>query len=104
MDAHPGVVFRDGPSGRRAGLASGPDVWEIVRALTAVRASEPRLAQGELLDLVAQDSGLTLPEIQIALGYYGDHPAEIDSWIRDADATEERVERIHANSRRLLGA
>ena len=27
MEAHPGIVFRNGPSGRRAGLAAGPDVW-----------------------------------------------------------------------------
>jgi hypothetical protein len=33
MDDHPGIVFRDGPTGRRAGLAAGPDVWEVVSAL-----------------------------------------------------------------------
>ena len=32
MEAHPGIVFRNGPSGRRAGLAAGPDVWEVVWA------------------------------------------------------------------------
>lgn len=26
-DEHPMVTFRDGPSGRRAGLINGPDVW-----------------------------------------------------------------------------
>jgi hypothetical protein len=24
-----GIVYRDGPTGRRAGLAAGPDVWEV---------------------------------------------------------------------------
>src|SRR5439155_27293876 len=33
MEDHPGIVFRDGPGGRRAGLASGPDVWEIIAVL-----------------------------------------------------------------------
>ena len=28
-ESHPGIVFRAGPSGRRAGLAGGPDVWEV---------------------------------------------------------------------------
>ena len=28
MDEHPGVMFRDGPTGRRAVLVGGPDVWE----------------------------------------------------------------------------
>lgn len=31
-DAHPAIVFRDGPTGRRAGIIAGPDVWEIIRA------------------------------------------------------------------------
>ena len=33
MDDHPGIVFRDGTAGRRAGLAGGPDVWEVIGAL-----------------------------------------------------------------------
>jgi hypothetical protein len=27
---HPLVTFRDGPSGRRAALVGGPDIWELV--------------------------------------------------------------------------
>ena len=30
MDEHPGIVFRGGPTGRRAALAGGPDVWEVM--------------------------------------------------------------------------
>jgi hypothetical protein len=33
MDAHPGIVFRPGPAGRRPGLMAGPDVWEVARVL-----------------------------------------------------------------------
>ena len=29
-DEHPLITFRDGPTGRRAGLVGGPDVWEVV--------------------------------------------------------------------------
>src|SRR5258708_33066222 len=29
-DEHPLITFRDGPTGRRAGLVGGPDVWEGV--------------------------------------------------------------------------
>lgn len=29
MDDHPGIVFSDQPTGRRAGLAVGPDGWEV---------------------------------------------------------------------------
>ena len=33
MEDHPGIAFRDGPTGRRAALAGGPDVCEIVETL-----------------------------------------------------------------------
>ena len=33
MAEHPGIVFRDGPTRRRAAVAGGPDVWEIIRAV-----------------------------------------------------------------------
>lgn len=29
MEGHPGVIFRDGPTGRRAVLIGGPDVREV---------------------------------------------------------------------------
>jgi hypothetical protein len=57
MAEHPGVVFRDGPSGRRAGLAGGPEVWEVIRAIQSARSAEPELDEDKLLDLVAANSG-----------------------------------------------
>src|SRR5258708_37281518 len=36
MADHPGVIFKDGPSGRRAALAYGPDVWEVIKFLREV--------------------------------------------------------------------
>jgi hypothetical protein len=33
MEEFPGVVFRSGPTGRRASLLGGPDVWEVVADL-----------------------------------------------------------------------
>jgi hypothetical protein len=59
-DEYPGVVFRDGPTGRRAGLAGGPDVWEVIRAVKSARSTEPELAEDELLSLVANNGGVTL--------------------------------------------
>src|SRR5919106_250656 len=44
MEEHPGVMFRDGPMGRRATLVGGPDVWEVIRALRSARTAEPDLA------------------------------------------------------------
>ena len=32
LDRHPGIIFRDGPAGRRAVVIGGPDVWEVIAA------------------------------------------------------------------------
>ncbi len=37
MDEPPGIVFRDGPPGRRAALAAGPDVWEVMTMVANTR-------------------------------------------------------------------
>src|SRR6201995_1248613 len=36
-DEHPMITFRDGPTGRRAGLIGGPDVWEVAMWLHQIR-------------------------------------------------------------------
>src|SRR5438309_587848 len=53
MDDHPGIVFRDGPAGRRAALAVGPDVWEVMSVVQNMHATgEARvLRAAEALDL-----------------------------------------------------
>jgi uncharacterized protein (DUF433 family) len=89
MEDHPGVVFRDGPTGRRAGLAAGPDVWEVVSALRSAGLEGDEAAQA-----TAEWSGLTVRQVRDAVGYYSEYPAEIDERIRmneeDADAAERR--------------
>ena len=44
MEEHPGIVFHDGPAGRRAGLANGPDVWEVIVVLKDFGAAGPAAA------------------------------------------------------------
>lgn len=85
MDAHPGVVFRPGPSGRRAALACGPDVWEVV---SLVRSLDARSDEG--ITEAAHWLGLSEAQIRIALGYYGDYPDEIDA---DIQANEDAARR-----------
>lgn len=88
MEEHPGIVFVDGPAGRRPALRRGPDVWEVVSTLKAnegsVRATAEVLAIAE-------------PQLRIALGYYADHAQEIDDWIH---ANEEESARAEAAWRR----
>ncbi|MGO9657540.1 MAG: hypothetical protein ACLP7F_04145, partial [Acidimicrobiales bacterium] len=43
-DEHPLVTFRDGPTGRRAGIVGGPDVWEIAMWVEDLAAEEDPVA------------------------------------------------------------
>lgn len=76
MEEHSGIVFRDGPAGRRAALASGPDVWEVVET---VKGSGER---GDRAVAAAAEWGsLTTAQVNTAVGYYADFREEIDAQI-----------------------
>lgn len=102
MMEHPGVIFRTGPTGRRAGLAAGPDVWEIVRAVRSARAAEPDLGERELLAMVAENSGVPVRLIRVATGYWAAYPEEIDAEVAAADAAEENAEQAWRREQKLL--
>lgn len=88
MEAHPGIVFRPGPVGRRPALAAGPDVWELIRFLKGLDARGE-----EAVRQAAKSLSLTPTEIQTAIRYYADYGDEIDAWI---GRVEERAEREEA--------
>jgi uncharacterized protein (DUF433 family) len=81
----PGIVFADGPSGRRARIAgTGLDVWEVIATHDHLGRDLARL----------RETYHWLPEHQIraALGYYAAYPDEIDRYIvRNARWTKERL-------------
>lgn len=91
---HPGIVFRPGPTGRRAGLAAGPDVWEVIAALHAIKAESPDLAGDELTQALAVSTGLHHRAIVIALRYYAAYPEEVDERIAANQAVAEQEERL----------
>jgi hypothetical protein len=95
--AHPGIVFKSGPSGRRAALAGGPDVWEVASALRHVRGREAKR-----IGTLADQFGLHPRQVVIALNYAAAHRGEIDERIRANDRTLEEAERIAAERERLL--
>ena len=70
-DEHPLITFRDGPTGRRAGLVGGPDVWEVAMWLDDV-AAEPYPAAA-----LAEDGVVTRPQIDAALHYRAAYSDEI---------------------------
>jgi hypothetical protein len=88
MGEHPGIMFRPGPTGRRAGLTAGPDVWEIVRAVRSGRASEPDLPENDLLAMVAGNTGLPARLIRVAVRYWASYPDEIDAETAAAETAE----------------
>jgi hypothetical protein len=102
MAEHPGVVFRDGPTGRRAGLVGGPDAWEVVRAIKSARAAEPELAEEDIVALVATNIGVPLRLIRTAVRYWASYPDEIDTEIAAATAAEDAAERAWQRERQLL--
>jgi hypothetical protein len=89
MQEHPAIVFRDGPTGRRAALAAGPDIWEVMRALLLAKVHEPHLPDSDRRELVAMNSGLTVGQIRDAVGYWSAYPDDVDRLVREADTAEE---------------
>lgn len=87
MDAHPGIVFRHGPAGRRAALARGPDVWEVMSVVENAPERDEKAVEH-----AAEWLSLSPAEILTAVDYYGDFPDEVDERIRrnreEADAAE----------------
>jgi len=95
--AHPGIVFNPGPSGRRAALAGGPDVWEIAAALRHVTGSE-----SERVRAVADQFGLHERQVVLALNYAAANRDEIDRRVRANDQALAEAERVAAERERLL--
>ena len=93
MERHPGIVFRSGPAGRRAGLMSGPDVWEVVCAT---------VGEEKTREDVAERTGLTPEQVGVALRYYAEYRDEIASWIQMVDAEAERAEADWRREQELL--
>ncbi len=85
----PGIVFRSGPTGRRAALADGPDVWEIVRGL-----KQARSGKGDPVELLMASSNLREEQIRLAADYYSVYPDEIDARIREDEEAATRLREL----------
>lgn len=103
MDEHPGVLFRDGRTGRRAVLSGGPDVREVIRAVRSARAAEPDLDAASIVSLVETNTGVPTRLIDTAIRYWSAYPDEIDSWVADVDELETGVVAAWERQRELLG-
>lgn len=95
--AHPGIAFKPGPAGRRAALAGGPDVWEILAALRHTSGSE----SGRVAAL-AEQFGIHQRQVVIALNYAAVHREEIEARIDANDRALAQAESVASERQRLL--
>ena len=97
MEAHPAVVFRNGPAGRRAVLVGGPEVADAVSSMISgdVPADDRR---GRTADLM----NLSTAMVDAALAYYADYTDEIDSEIEARERQAVEAEAAWNRQRTLL--
>jgi hypothetical protein len=97
MEAHPMVVFRDGPSGRRPVVVGGPEVADVIGAVVGgdVAAVERRSRAADLL-------GISEALVDAALAYYADHTDEIDALIAERARMADEAEAAWRRQRQLL--
>lgn len=93
----PGIVYIDGPSGRRASLADGPDVWQIIRALQEVPAD-----QYDPVETICIESDLHERQIRLAVSFFEAYPDEIEAKIEDNRAAAKRIDEMIAERERAL--
>ena len=93
----PGVVYRPGPTGRRATLVGGPDVWEVIRDL--------RRGPGrgmERVERLAAELGLPVGLVRLAADFYSAFPDEIDARIEADERAAEQIRRQTQRRETLL--
>jgi hypothetical protein len=96
MEDHPGIVFKDGPTGRRAALSFGPDVWEVVKVVKEFGSTGEQAIAGAM-----EWGNLTRAQVDVAVRYYGDFAEEVDARIA---FNSEETERQHAAWLRVQAA
>jgi uncharacterized protein (DUF433 family) len=75
----PGILFADGPSGRRARIAgTGLDVWEVVSTYKSLNRDDARLREAY--------HWLSEPQLRSALSYFRLYPEEIERQIARNEA------------------
>ena len=94
---YPGIIFRGPAHDRRAALAAGPDIWEIVARLQELDGSEEKR-----ISLLSAESELHPRLIRVALDYAADHVDEVRERIDRNRAMAERSRRTSEQREALL--
>ena len=94
---YPGIVFRGPAHDRRAALAAGPDVWEIVARLQQLEGTEE-----QRISLLVAESDLHPRLVRIALDYAAEHPDEVRERIGRNRAVAEQSRKMAEQREALL--
>lgn len=96
-EAHPLVVFRPGPTGRRPVLAGGPEVVDVIGAIVGgdVPTAQRRARAAELL-------GITEAQVDAALAYYAEFTDEIDAALAERARGAAETEALWRRQQALL--
>jgi len=89
MEQFPGIILRSGPTGGRAGVVGGPDVWELVRDIKGAAAA----GSSDPIATVSEVSGIDRDKVELAARYYGAYPEDVDERIRMNDEEAELLRR-----------
>ncbi len=98
MEAHPMVVFRDGPAGSRPVLVESPEVADVIGTIVGgdVPVPQRRSRAAELL-------GVADVSVDAAMAYYTDYTVEIDADLQRRRELADEAEAAWRRQRELLG-
>lgn len=94
---YPGIVFRGPAHDRRAALAAGPDVWEIVSRLQELDGGEE-----QRIGLLSEESDVHPRLIRLALDYAAEHVDAVRERIASNRAAAEHSRRAALQRQALL--
>jgi hypothetical protein len=94
---HPGIVHRGPTHDRRAALAAGPDVWEIIARLRELDGDEE-----DRIATLAEETALHPRQIRIAVDYAAAHPEPIEQFIERNEQAAEDSRRVAEQRQALL--
>ena len=89
MAKHPGIVFHPGPTGRRASLSDGPDVWELAYSFVQAPLDTDEDAEALIFEIAGMME-LSYEQVRTALRYYLEYGDEIRERMRRNDEESER--------------
>lgn len=95
---HPGIVFRGPAHDRRAALAGGPDVWEVIARLQELEGTEE-----QRISLLAEESDVHPRLVRIAVDYAAEHPDDVLGRIQRNRAVADRSRAASSQRGALLG-